>query len=200
MKLLPPYLDQRPSIVALAGPNGAGKSSFYYAHLQPTGLRLINADVLARDLNVDPATAVQLADAVRRELVTQRESFVFETVFSDPVGEKRKFLREAVEAGYTVVLIFIGISGPKVSEERVAMRVSRGGHDVPAEKLQSRFPRTLSNLTAAIAELPHVWVYDNDDLGSPYRLVARFEDGKVIEIREPAPRWLRPLAHPQRNP
>lgn len=200
MTLLPPYLDQRPIIVALAGPNGAGKSTFYYAHLQPTGLRLINADILARDLNVDPYTAVQFADAVRREMVNQQESFVFETVFSDPVGEKRKFLRDAVTTGYTVVLVFIGISGPKVSEERVAMRVTKGGHDVPTEKLRSRFPRTLSNLAAAIAELPHVWVYDNDNLEWPYRLFARFEQGEAIAIREPAPRWLRPLLHPQAGP
>lgn len=197
--MLPPYLDQRPIIVALAGPNGAGKSTFYSAHLQGTGLRLVNADVLARDLNVDPSTAVQLADALRRELVNQRESFVFETVFSDPVGEKRRFFREAVEAGYTVVLLFIGISGPTVAEERVAMRVTKGGHDVPTEKLKSRYPRTLANLKAAIAELPYTWLYDNDDLESPYRLVARFEHGKPDEIREPVPRWLRPLLRPQRS-
>lgn len=74
--------DRRPVIVALAGPNGAGKTTFYHAHLQPAGLRFVNADVLARELNLEPYTAAKVADAVRRELVRQRESFVFETVQS----------------------------------------------------------------------------------------------------------------------
>jgi predicted ABC-type ATPase len=108
-------------IVALAGPNGAGKSTFYHAHLRLAGLRFVNADVLARALKINAYEAANVADSLRRELVRQRESFVFETVFSDPVGDKIGFLREAAAAGYTVVLCFIGISGADVSEQRVAM-------------------------------------------------------------------------------
>ncbi len=187
------FLEQRPVIVALAGPNGAGKTTFYHAYLAPAGLRFVNADVLAGELHAEAYAASQMADAVRRALVQQRESFIFETVFSDPVGDKRRFLREAIEAGYTVVVCFIGISGPAVSEERVAMRVSQGGHDVPAEKLEGRFPRTLANLRAAIAELPYVVVFDNDDLRVPFRHVATFRDGKLVELYKPVPRWLRPM-------
>jgi len=188
-----PFLDERPIIVALAGPNGAGKTTFYHTYLARAGLRFVNADVLTRDLGADADTAVRVADALRRELVNQRESFVFETVFSDPVGDKRQFLREAAQAGYTVVLCFIGISSAEVSEERVAMRVTQGGHDVPAEKLASRFPRTLDNLRAAIAELPYVIVFDNDDLRTPFREVATFKDGKPVDLKKPIPGWLRPM-------
>ncbi|MBC7820685.1 MAG: AAA family ATPase [Planctomycetaceae bacterium] len=131
--------DQRPLVVALVGSNGAGKTTFYHTHLQPAGLRFVNADVLARELDLEPYAAAKVANAVRRELVQQRESFVFETVFSDPVGDKLAFLQEAMTAGYAVVLCFIGISGPKTSEQRVAMRVSQGGHDVPTDKLRSRY-------------------------------------------------------------
>jgi predicted ABC-type ATPase len=73
------------------------------------------------------------------------------------------------------------------------MRVSQGGHDVPADKLAARFPRTLANLAAAIRELPHVRIFDNEDLRTPYRLVAIFEDGRVTELHKPVPKWLRPL-------
>ena len=186
-------LDQRPLIVALAGSNGAGKTTFYHAHLQPCGLRFINADVLADELNLEPYAAAQVAAALRRELVQQQESFVFETVFSDPVGDKLAFLKEAEKAGYSVVLCFIGISGPDVSEERVAMRVSQGGHDVPTEKLIARFPRTLANLQAAIHALPHVWVFDNDDLRTPFRKVAVFERGRQVSLTKPVPKWLQSL-------
>lgn len=186
-------LDQRPIIVALAGPNGAGKTTFYHAHLEAAGLRFVNADVIARELSLGAYAAARAADALRRELVKQRESFVFETVFSDPVGDKLAFLKEAARADYTVVLCFIGTSGPKVSEERVAMRVSQGGHDVPTEKLVARFPRILANLKSALREVPHVWIFDNDDLRTPFRLVAVFENGRQVKLEKPTPEWLRSL-------
>ena len=57
--------DQRPIIIAVAGTNGAGKTSFYFAHLQDAGLRLINADVLAKELQLETYAAAQAADALR---------------------------------------------------------------------------------------------------------------------------------------
>jgi predicted ABC-type ATPase len=183
-------LDRRPVIVALAGANGAGKSTFHHAHLQSAGLRFVNADVLSRELKIGPYEAARMADSLRRELVRQRESFVFETVFSDPVGDKVAFLKDAATAGYTVILCFIGISGPEVSEQRVAVRVSQGGHDVPTDKLQTRYPRTLANLRNALREVPHVWIFDNDDLRHPYRLVAVYENGNPVRWHKPIPRWL----------
>jgi predicted ABC-type ATPase len=183
--------DARPIVVALAGPNGAGKSTFYRAHLSSAGLRFVNADDIARELGVDPYEAASLADRLRRELVAARESFVFETVFSDPAGRKLSFLRETAASGYTVVLCFIGLESVRASEERVAMRVSQGGHDVPSTKLRSRYPRALRNLSAAIRVLPHVVVYDNSDLSRPFRKVARVEDGMRVEGRSPLPSWVR---------
>ena len=187
------WLDERPIMVALAGPNGAGKTTFYHAHLKPAGLRFVNADVLAHELELESYAAARMADALRRELVKLRESFIFETVFSDALGDKRAFLKEAAASGYNVVLVYIGIASPQVSEERVAMRVSQGGHDVPTEKLKSRFSRTLANLKAAIRELPHVLVFDNDDLNRPFRRVAVFDRGGLVESAPPIPRWFKPL-------
>jgi predicted ABC-type ATPase len=183
-------LDRRPIVVALAGPNGAGKSTFYHAHLRSAGLRFINADVLARGLKIAPYAAAEMADALRRELLKQRESFIFETVFSDPIGDKLTFLKDAAAARYTVVLCFVGLSGPKVSEQRVAMRVTQGGHDVPTKKLEERYPRILANLKAALNVIPHIWIFDNDDLRAPFRLVAVYKHGQTVEWHKPIPRWL----------
>ena len=177
----------------LAGPNGAGKTTFYRAFLQQSGLRFVNADVLAQELGIGAYAAAELAGEIRQQLVAQRESFIFETVFSDPVGEKLKFLQEAEQSGFTTVLFFIGVESADTSDERVAMRVSQGGHDVPAEKLAARFSRTMKNLQQALAGLSNVRVYDNSDLGHPYRLVAMREDGGRVDIYEPVPDWLRPL-------
>lgn len=186
-------LTRRPIIVALAGPNGAGKSSFYRAYLQPSGLRFVNADVLALELQLDPYRAAKLADRLRRQLVEQHESFIFETVFSDPVGEKLSFLKEAQALGYTAVLFFIGVDSSRTSGDRVAMRVSKGGHDVPPDKLAQRYPRVLNNLKRALIELPNVRIYDNSLVGGSPRLVAARENGGKIRLHHPTPAWLRPL-------
>jgi len=182
--------DARPLVVAIAGPNGAGKSTFYEAHLRPAGLRFVNADELARELGVDAYQAAEVAGQLRKALVDQGESFVFETVFSDPVGDKLEFLKRAEKKGYTVVLCFVGLDGPALSEERVAMRVLQGGHDVPSDKLRARYPRTMANLAKAIKELAYVLVLDNSDMRRPFRKVAAFERGKMIERRAQLPRWL----------
>lgn len=183
-------MGRRPILVALAGPNGAGKSTFFEAHLKSSGLRFLNADALARELGIDAYEAARLVAALRVELIAQRESFIFETVFSDPVGDKLAFLKRTAHSGYAGVLCFIGISDVETSEQRVAMRVSQGGHDVPAEKLMARFPRTLANLKAAIRELPCVLVFDNDDLRTPFRQVAVFLNGRPVLLRPPVPAWL----------
>jgi len=182
--------EKRPIVVALAGPNGAGKTTFYHAHLAAAGLRFINADVLALELGINATEAMATANALRRALVVRRESFVFETVFSDPVRDKLSFLADIASQGYTVVVCYIGIASAEQSDERVAMRVTQGGHDVPREKLGTRYPRTVANLHAAIRQLPHVLVFDNSDLGRPFRLVAVFERGQRTTQADPLPDWL----------
>jgi predicted ABC-type ATPase len=188
-----PGLDKRPVIVAVAGPNGAGKTTFYEAHLKASGLRFLNADVLGGELGIDAYQAAEVAAKLRRELAQQGESFVFETVFSDPVGDKLSFLKNTAQQGYTVVLCFIGIADADRSEERVAMRVSQGGHDVPTDKLTARFPRTMNNLKQAIQELPCVLIFDNDGLRTPYCLSAIFQNGKATFLAKSIPAWLLPV-------
>jgi predicted ABC-type ATPase len=178
------FLDTRPIIIALAGSNGAGKSTFYESYLADGGLRFVNADELSASLGLLPYDAAELASSLRRELVSQRESFIFETELSDPVGEKVDQLASYVTLGYTVVLIFIRIESPDESIKRVAMRACQGGHDVPDEKLRARFARTQANLQRAIQRLPHVIVFSNEDLSNPYQFVAHYKNGQWVERRD----------------
>lgn len=188
-----PELDARPILIAIAGPNGAGKSTLYETQISYTGLPFVNADIIAAEGALGAYEAAEVAEAIRRERFARRESFIFETVFSDPVGEKLAFLEEAAEAGYTVVLFFVGISSPEVSMERVGLRVLRGGHPVPKDKLVTRYPRTMENLRLAMLRLPLVLVYDNDDLRDSHRFCAAVGMGKVLETSGVMPEWLDPL-------
>jgi predicted ABC-type ATPase len=73
------------------------------------------------------------------------------------------------------------------------LRVMKGGHDVPADKLVERYPRVMQNLRRALVEIANVRVYDNSDLGDPYRLVAARENGGPVALFGAAPEWLQPL-------
>lgn len=181
------FLNDRPIVVALAGSNGAGKTTFFESHLTETGLRFVNADELAVELKLGPYEAADIADAVRRALVSRRESFVFETVLSDPVGEKIQFLADTADSGFQVVLIYIRIADVATSIQRVSMRVSQGGHDIPDDKLHARFGRTADNLKRATERLPHVLVFDNSDLSQPFRLAEIWEHGDRVDVDDNRP-------------
>lgn len=173
-------LDARPVVVVLAGSNGAGKSTFFHAHLAGAGLRFVNADDLAAEMGIGAYEAADLAAALRASLIDQRESFVFETVLSDPIGANVAELADASRRGVHVVMLFIRIDSPATSKQRVAMRAMQGGHDVPDEKLEARFARTLANLERAICMLPLVVIFDNTDLARPFRLEAVYQGGRRL--------------------
>ena len=192
-----------PLLVMVAGSNGAGKSTFYDAYLDSLGLPFINADRIAEefragsrvlppkfsDLPADQA-AQRAADEERHASIVLCRSFVTETVLSDPVGAKIAMLSDARGRGYEVWLFFIGISGPELSRARVHERVlSRRGHDVPTDKIQSRYARTLANLPGAVEAASIAVLLDNDLTDAPYRFVALFESGSLVRSSGLAPKW-----------
>lgn len=193
-----------PLLVVVAGPNGAGKTTFVDTFLKSTGLRVVNPDQLARALAPDAADTVayeaaQLADTVRRDLLGRGASFCMETVFSDPQGAKLGFLRDARTKGYLVFLIFVGLDSSELSRSRVLQRVEAGGHDVPDEKLVSRFPRTFQNLQEAITFVDHALLFDNSSAEAPFRFVAEFAAGRLARRGKCRPAWAGELLKTRRT-
>ena len=64
-----------------------------------------------------------------------------------------------------------GLSDSQLSAARVAQRVTHGGHDVSAEKLEARFERTGRNARQALAFVDVAAVIDNSSVDAPFRLV-----------------------------
>jgi predicted ABC-type ATPase len=181
-------------LVILAGPNGAGKSTFVGQFLQPLEITLVNPDALARALFPDAPPvaayeAARAADLVRADLIERGLSFCMETVFSDPEGAKVEFLREAQNRGYKVLLIFIGVESSAVSVGRVFERTQEGGHDVPADKIHSRFSRTFANLGKALEFVDEAFLFDNTLSAEPYRFVAELHNGQVVRRGTTQPDW-----------
>jgi len=177
-------------LVVLAGPNGAGKSTYYRAYLKESGLMYLNADDIAAKLGLSSGESARTADAIRTELLDSGESFVTETVFSDPVGAKLQFMKAAIAKGYHVTLIYVGLDGPELSEARVIQRVEAGGHDVPSERLPRRYLQSLVNLRAAMDFVPLVWVFDNSNAEDPFLYVPQLKDGLRMDQVAPLPKWL----------
>ena len=76
------------------------------------------------------------------------------------------------------MLIFIGLDSADLSRGRVMERVEAGGHDVPDEKIETRFPRTFTNLRQALSFVNQALLFDNSSADEPFRFVAEFRDGK----------------------
>lgn len=186
--------DLAPLLIVIAGPNGAGKSTFFHAYLEPLDIEFVNADLIARALLPDEPGAVayqaaRLAAERRSALLGAGASFCMETVFSDPARDKVGFIASARRVGYRIVLVYIGVDDPELLVARVAQRVFEGGHDVPDDKIRSRYPRTLTNLAAAVPLANWALLLDNSLVDEPYRLVALYRDGVPVERSTAAPRW-----------
>ncbi|MBK8970779.1 MAG: AAA family ATPase [Hahellaceae bacterium] len=180
----------------LVGGNGAGKSTFYRLYLQPRGLPFINADLIARQLFPDDPEghsydAAKLAELERSRLLEQGLSFCYETVFSHV--SKVDFLGQAKASGYQIILVFIHLDLSELNQARVAQRVTEGGHFVPANKIESRIPRTLENVRKAIPLCDQVWILDNSSFEQPFQKVAMLSLGSLQFKKQPLPSWAEPL-------
>lgn len=126
------------------------------------------------------------ADFIRKKLMKNLRSFSFETVMSSE--DKILLLKKANELGYKTYLYFIATKKPSINISRVKHRVSCGGHNVPKDKIISRYHRSLELLSEAIKNSWRAYIFDNS--GSKEFLLAETQNGKIIEIKtESVPAW-----------
>jgi predicted ABC-type ATPase len=181
----------------LVGPNGAGKTTIFERLIAPDrpGLPFVNADRIAADRfpgsELEHAyEAARIAAAARSALIEARIDFCTETVFSHE--SKVELVTSAVAADYDVVLhvvmIPLELSGP-----RVGARVASGGHDVPMEKLATRYERLWPLVAIAVPNCRRSVFYDNSTDDGPHE-VASLRAG-VPDYRPRWPSWTPEALH-----
>lgn len=135
----------------VAGPNGAGKTTFALQYLPKivSCNNFINADEIAKGvspLNFE-AGLLQASKIFLQSLkqkLASKETFAFETTLSG-----RSYLTQIPQwqyEGWNVVLIYLYIPSAEFSASRVLQRFEQGGHNVPADAIVRRYPRSIKNL------------------------------------------------------
>ncbi|MCX6368949.1 MAG: zeta toxin family protein [Armatimonadetes bacterium] len=204
----------KPRLLIFAGPNGSGKSTLTTAamldhfgitdRIYGAGPRFyINADEIAVYLAENfpemsqeerEQNAFRRARWLRLNYRLLRQSFAFETVFSHPSTLLDMQLCKA--AGFEVVVVFVTTHNPEINVERVAGRYLSGGHDVPVERIRSRYKRTMALLPRILEEANRWFVFDNS--GMAPELIASF-DGDTRTDHALSEFWTTHLIEPMKQ-
>lgn len=149
-------------------------------------IRLTENRISFHDVAVNSYWASATADFIRYQLLKQHQSFTFETVMSSP--DKINFLAKAKELGYRNYLYFVATEDPAINIRRVQQRVRNGGHDVPHDKIVSRYYRSLDLLLPAIRLTNRAYLFDNS--GENQVWVAEITNGTELSVRSDSkPAW-----------
>ena len=143
-------------------------------------------DFFAVDVNAYFASVA--ADFIRQKLILARQSFTFETVMSSP--DKVEFLAKAQQFGYRTYLYFVATNNPIINVSRVRNRVKAGGHNVPTDKITTRYYRSLDLLFDAVKNSNRAYIFDNSE--HKVRWLAEITNAETIEIKDDnLPLWFK---------
>jgi predicted ABC-type ATPase len=150
-------------------------------------LKFADNKLIFSNLIVNAYFASVCADFIRKSVLSTRRTFTFETVMSS--YDKVEFLELAQKFGYRTYLYYIATHDPLINVSRVKYRVSKGGHDVPEDKIISRYGRSLENLWPAIQYSNRAYIFDNS---SHYQAwICEITEEKKLDIKQHAiPQWL----------
>ena len=162
-----------PRLLVFAGPNGSGKSTVTKG--VPIVGMYVNADEIKRVSGCSDLDAAREAEQIRESLLFQRADFTFETVLS--TDRNLDLICRAKDAGYEICAVFVLTSDCEINVRRVHARVLAGGHDVPEEKIRSRYAKSLKNISPLVRIADMVRIVDNSR--DEPMLICEVEDGSA---------------------
>ena len=160
----------------ISGPNGAGKTTASYSVL-PRILQckeFVNADEIARGLSpFNPESVAIEAGRLMlsriKDLLSRNESFSIETTLA--TRSYFRLIEKAHQQGYEVTLLYFWLKSPEQAMERVAERVSKGGHNIPKDIIIRRYYEGIDNLFNIYMPIVDTWVLVNNS-ETPRSIVA----------------------------
>jgi predicted ABC-type ATPase len=145
-----------------------------------------NGIVHFHDLPVDSYLSAIFADFLRHKFLEARQTFTFETVMSS--SDKISLLKKAQSLGFRTYLYYVSTEDPQINIARVANRVRLGGHDVPTDKIISRYHKSLDLLFEAIKYSNRAYIFDNS--GDSKRWIAEITEAINLNIQvDELPEW-----------
>lgn len=127
-----------------------------------------------------PLDAARKIDETALTLATLGMPFILETVLS---SDKYKPLINLARSREMVFrLVYITTETSAINVARVAMRVADGGHDVPEDRIHSRWRRSMDNLPWFAARADRLIVADNS--GAKLKALALRHLGGALEIAD----------------
>lgn len=157
-------------------------------------VEFVNADEIARQKwpgreAEHVVEAARLAAERRESLLRARETFIAETVFSHE--SKLRLVESAQAQGFVVVLYHIHVGSADLARARIATRVGMGGHDVPADRVEARYGRTLRLIPRAASIADRSYVYDNTGSDGPaaHRYLMTMHAGRIVDLPGLLPEW-----------
>lgn len=174
------------TLYIIAGCNGAGKTTASYTIL-PEILKckeFVNADEIAH--GISPFNSENVAFQAGRimlqridELLAAGESFSIETTLA--TRSWVSLINEAKAQGYVVNLLFFWLNGPELAIQRVAKRVSEGGHDIPKDIIIRRYQRGIDNFFKLYKDVVDSWMLV-DNASNPRAIIADSDEIYDVEL------------------
>jgi predicted ABC-type ATPase len=178
-----------PRLWIVAGPNGSGKSTLYgrseIAEFDGS-VWIVNPDLLtARLERVEDLQGrdANLAAVTRIETWLHASIAVHQTIGVETVLSTSKYaplVLDARKRGFEICLIYVYVDTLERQLQRIKLRVAKGGHDVPADKVAARRTRSFRIFPWFFWKADRAWVFDNS--GAQPLLVALKEELNVAQF------------------
>jgi len=179
-----------------AGVNGAGKTSIYKStyYEQNKDEKRINTDEMVARIGSWQDNNLQIKCA--REAIKLIKLYISESIsFNQETTLCGKSIisniKKAKQNGFFISMNYIGIESSEIAKERVAIRVSKGGHGISNEVIERRYSESLNNLLNVIEICNEIEIYDNTDI---FKLIICIKNGEIIWSDKKLPNWAKSIA------